>query len=610
MSRILIPNVYRYPVENEATYGVAKLPDTLHFFFQSRDAPSLENELQRHRKNFDKLSSTQSLERPPREMMLSFLKTLAFFREKFEAACRGDELSNSLLKTLSPISALKEQWRLLNYCKNNCYPKPKVFEEDIRVNWDGLCLEFGETSFQSIDTDIETTDQPYNSTTVTNTEDEELNEIMENPLAHARKMERVAEGDFSMPIFLEDDDFSRAHVDIRKKPAEQYPAARRINPSRDQAQAPAVSLADESHDPTTRQSDVTRNTYDVHEAVEAPARLSDSPLCIEDEDVGLVVAALKDLQYEGSIPRDAPAPAATVDDIYLDNPMALYETTTRHAPPFAGHPIHRGHVPTTSLIVGCSAEYRAATQAFAPSGWTANMDLDAAMVSTEDAGDVLAVGHDGSQIIQPWQAVLGDKQAANKSTAARNLLYQTKQRYKEMQGVGSDTERFQKVMVEYFDALAKEFPRHDTTGPFFLIYCSKSAVTSGRAETVNTHKYAGDSNPEYGIAKYPQAVEFYFKSRDTVTPGEVLRKCRREVNEILLTKEQEAKSPMVLHFVQQLESVEQIYCRWEEFEDDQPEKKFLEKTLKKGVATLKVLRKDLKPFMKGDKSESATSTPK
>lgn len=139
MDRVLRPNVYAYPGDETPTYGTAKWKESLEFFLESRDAPTLASELEKHRKEFDKLRKHKTA-RPPTHMMTGFVKTLVFFQEKLEEAEKGDVLAERLLESLRPINSLKEQWKML---ENN---RKAVQQGDPieKVPWDGLELKIVE----------------------------------------------------------------------------------------------------------------------------------------------------------------------------------------------------------------------------------------------------------------------------------------------------------------------------------------------------------------------------------------------------------------------------------------------------------------------------------
>ena len=109
--RVLEPNVYRYANDTAATYGLAHKEASLTFFLQSRDAPTLAQELQKYQKMLRGLLSKRH--RVTRQALRSFIETILFFQERLEASKRGDALAKALLQSLSVIPALRTQWNML-----------------------------------------------------------------------------------------------------------------------------------------------------------------------------------------------------------------------------------------------------------------------------------------------------------------------------------------------------------------------------------------------------------------------------------------------------------------------------------------------------------------
>ena len=132
--RILVPNVYAYKGDDSPTFGIAKWKESIEFFLDARDAPTLASELERHKREFDELR--KSSDRPPASMMTGFMKTLVFFQEKLEEASKGDVLAEKLLQSLKPINSLRDQWKMLESNK-----RPVREEKEEKVAWDGLELQ-------------------------------------------------------------------------------------------------------------------------------------------------------------------------------------------------------------------------------------------------------------------------------------------------------------------------------------------------------------------------------------------------------------------------------------------------------------------------------------
>lgn len=111
-SRIATPHVYGYPGDVHAWYGIAKVPLALEFFFESRDAPILENELQRHYKNLQEMR--QGYAHPHIATMMDHFQALLDFASTFlRHAETGDVYAAEILASLSLIGKLKDHWKKL-----------------------------------------------------------------------------------------------------------------------------------------------------------------------------------------------------------------------------------------------------------------------------------------------------------------------------------------------------------------------------------------------------------------------------------------------------------------------------------------------------------------
>jgi hypothetical protein len=127
MKRIEIPYSYGYLKDPRALYGTAKRHESLTFFLESRDAPTLANELAKHWENVKELRH-HATERPPVSMMDAFESTLTFFQLQLNKSNEEDglaaKLAAPLLEDLSPINALKRQWKLLCSHTHPCCVEP------------------------------------------------------------------------------------------------------------------------------------------------------------------------------------------------------------------------------------------------------------------------------------------------------------------------------------------------------------------------------------------------------------------------------------------------------------------------------------------------------
>jgi hypothetical protein len=204
------------------------------------------------------------------------------------------------------------------------------------------------------------------------------------------------------------------------------------------------------------------------------------------------------------------------------------------------------------------------------------------------------------KIIKDWQVVLADRQSGSRSNPAKLLILRAKTSYKKMskEYVNDDKGRFKASMNKYFEELGKEYPDRNRNEPPFLILCSAKVKDSNRAEDVHTHTYEAGVSPKYGIAMYPDAVEFYLKSRDTPSPGDNLLRWRLEVDKVSPQVDSSTKKMLML-YTQQLEQCEVALEEWKRAKPKSKERPFTELVFKRSYATLKVLRKELKPLLDG-----------
>ena len=126
-------------------------------------------------------------------------------------------------------------------------------------------------------------------------------------------------------------------------------------------------------------------------------------------------------------------------------------------------------------------------------------------------------------VIRPFCAVMGDKSTRGaRLTTGTKVLREIKEWYKESktayQESGRDSLLFEEALQRYFTKMAtlyRDFPtdrraREQT----LLVKCTKKSLESDRVEKANCFRYSGDKHCQYGTAKLPHAVLFFFDSRD------------------------------------------------------------------------------------------------
>lgn len=122
-------------------------------------------------------------------------------------------------------------------------------------------------------------------------------------------------------------------------------------------------------------------------------------------------------------------------------------------------------------------------------------------------------------VIQDWHALLGDKHSSNqgRSTTATRILKQIKQEFKEDNVGKHGTKWYAAAHDEYNRRVATHFPNIPASERGrILAQCTQQVLDSQRVEEPFTYGYAG-KEALYGPAKIPQALHFFFKSKDPPT---------------------------------------------------------------------------------------------
>jgi hypothetical protein len=123
--RIERPNCYRYHTDDIPKYGMAKVPEAVKFFFNSKDAPTLPKEISKYRSDFEKLKAYQP--QPPQEKMDFFEDFLRFCEDNLQKA-KDEEMAQQLLHSLNLIPTLRRLWDTLRSAgsKKGAPPPPPV----------------------------------------------------------------------------------------------------------------------------------------------------------------------------------------------------------------------------------------------------------------------------------------------------------------------------------------------------------------------------------------------------------------------------------------------------------------------------------------------------
>jgi len=132
-------------------------------------------------------------------------------------------------------------------------------------------------------------------------------------------------------------------------------------------------------------------------------------------------------------------------------------------------------------------------------------------------------------IIQDCHAVLGDRHCAGRTTIATVILREIKLEYKDKyKGKGVDN-WYDDAMIEYDQRVKEKVPGFTQDDyETILVYSytpqgkkrkspADAEISSNRVEKANCYKYHSDDFPKYGKAKVPEAVKFFFNSKDAPT---------------------------------------------------------------------------------------------
>ena len=148
-------------------------------------------------------------------------------------------------------------------------------------------------------------------------------------------------------------------------------------------------------------------------------------------------------------------------------------------------------------------------------------------------------------VIQPYHAVLADRSGRRaRLTAGTKELRATKDWYREnklaYQRRGCQAQLFKDAMALYYQKMSASFNGFPTDTAArensFLIHCSKPVLQSGRVQESNCFRHAQDKEYQYGTAKFPEAVLFYFNSKDPPKLEGVVTKYRGMLDNIACEK--------------------------------------------------------------------------
>ena len=192
----------------------------------------------------------------------------------------------------------------------------------------------------------------------------------------------------------------------------------------------------------------------------------------------------------------------------------------------------------------------------APSISSKHSSTNAKRLHTEGVSSMgMVKGHGNEKeeyIIQDCHAVLGDRHCAGRTTIATVILREIKIKYKDKyKGKGVDN-WYDEAMVEYYQRVKGKVPGFTQDDyETILVYSYSPSVKKrksqedaeisfNRIEKPNCYKYHTDDLPKYGKAKVPEAIKFFFKSKDAPTLPKEISKYRSDFEKL---KTGSAKQP-------------------------------------------------------------------
>ena len=111
-NRVLVPRCFRYERDTEARYGIANIPTAVIFFFESRDAPTLEYDVSKYRREIGDLLLRAPADRTTHKDVLYFQGLLDFCEQQMEIA-KDQDTARQFLDLINLRTTLKQLWQKL-----------------------------------------------------------------------------------------------------------------------------------------------------------------------------------------------------------------------------------------------------------------------------------------------------------------------------------------------------------------------------------------------------------------------------------------------------------------------------------------------------------------
>ena len=111
-NRVRVPHCFRYQTDTDAKYGIAAVPTAVVFFFESRDAPTLEYDVSKYRREMGALMRRPVEDQPSPETIQYFESLLDFCEQQFDNS-KNQDLARQFLELINLRTTLKQLWQTL-----------------------------------------------------------------------------------------------------------------------------------------------------------------------------------------------------------------------------------------------------------------------------------------------------------------------------------------------------------------------------------------------------------------------------------------------------------------------------------------------------------------
>ena len=111
-NRVRVPHCFRYQSDKVAKYGIAAIPTAVVFFFESRDAPTLEYDVSKYRREMGSLMRRPVSDQPSPESIQYFESLLEFCEQQLNNS-KNQDIARQFLELINLRTTLKQLWQTL-----------------------------------------------------------------------------------------------------------------------------------------------------------------------------------------------------------------------------------------------------------------------------------------------------------------------------------------------------------------------------------------------------------------------------------------------------------------------------------------------------------------